>query len=82
MVLTTVMMIAIKNAAPKEAKPKFCCPTKNEVICNIKPLITKLKSPNVKSVRGNDKTVSTGFTSPFKSERTKLATKAIQKLRT
>ena len=80
--LITDMIKATKIAAPNEEKPKLAAPTKVEVKFSISALITKLKSPNVNSVNGNEIILKIGLINAFKMERTKLATNAITILRT
>jgi len=67
------IITAISTAAQKLEKPKFISPTKNEVICKIAAMTTKLNRPNVNKVNGSDKIVKTGFTNIFRIERTKAA---------
>lgn len=80
--LITDIIKATKIAAPNEEKPKLADPTKVEVKFSIKALMTKLKSPNVSSVNGNEIILKIGLINAFKIERTKLATNAIMMLRT
>lgn len=75
-------MTATNNEAPNEEKPKLEVPTKLEVICNMIALIKKLKSPKVKTVKGNDNSIKIGFITMFKMDKTKLAIRAVRKLST
>ncbi|BAO07509.1 hypothetical protein EMQU_1952 [Enterococcus mundtii QU 25] len=78
MIFTNDMITAIIIADPNDEKLKLAAPTKKEVICKINALITKVNNPNVNKVKGIDKNIMNGLTNRFSTERTKLATTAVQ----
>ena len=71
-----------KTAIPKLEKPKLALPTKYDVICNMKPLITMLNNPIVINVIGSVNKIKIGLTAAFKIANTKLAISATQILAT
>ena len=81
MALQSDIKTAINMDMPNDENRKLA-PTKSEVNCNIKPLITILNKPRVITVIGNDNIIKIGFTAAFRSANTRLAKSATQTLDT